>query len=56
MSKTIDIVLSPTDANSNKSIENFLRQKCNVPKVARVEFRILRKSIDARRKKIKLNC
>ena len=48
MTKRIEISILPKDAFDNKLLEKFLISECNIKEEDKLEFKILRRSIDAR--------
>ena len=55
MSKIISLTLSPEDAAFNDSINNHICKELNSSDVEPSKWKILKKSIDARKKKLKFN-
>ena len=50
MSKVITLSLNPIDANFDESINDFICKKLNSKNIKKENWRILKKSIDARKK------
>ena len=54
MSKVITLSLNPIDANFDESINDFICKKLNSKNIKEENWRILKKSIDARKKNVKI--
>ena len=54
MSKVITLSLNPIDANFDESINDFICKKLNSKNIKKENWRILKKSIDARKKNVKI--
>ena len=54
MSKVITLSLNPIDANFDESINDFICKKLNSKNIKEKNWKILKKSIDARKKNVKI--
>ena len=54
MSKVITLSLNPIDANFDESINDFICKKLNSKNIKVENWKILKKSIDARKKNVKI--
>ena len=54
MSKILTLSLSPEDAAFDESINKFIKNKLNSNTIEPCNWKILKKSIDARKRKVKI--